>query len=169
MAEFVQSPPLGVEVPRWRSVTSTVLWWTMLLLSLAVVFYATRYFLTTPDDPHFARYLVPVRFHIAGGMGALLTGPWQFHARLRARALNLHRWLGRFYLIEVGVGSVAGFGMAIVSEEGLSTHLGFGVLAVFWFFTGLQAYRRVRQGNIVAHREWMVRNFGLTLAAVTLR
>jgi len=38
-----------------------------------------------------------------------------------------------------------------------------------WFFTGLQAYRMVRCGNILAHRQWMIRNFALTLAAVTLR
>ena len=27
----------------------------------------------------------------------------------------------------------------------------------------------VRRGNIAAHRQWMIRNFALTLAAVTLR
>ena len=59
--------------------------------------------------------------------------------------------------------------MATVSEEGLATHLGFGALAVLWFFTGLQAYRRIRQGDIAAHRAWMTRNFALSLAAVTLR
>jgi Predicted membrane protein (DUF2306) len=59
--------------------------------------------------------------------------------------------------------------MATVSEQGLPTHLGFGLLAVLWFFTGLEAYRMVRGGNIVAHRQWMIRNFALTLAAVTLR
>ena len=59
--------------------------------------------------------------------------------------------------------------MALVSEQGLPTHLGFGAFAVLWFLTGLQAYRMVRRGNIVAHRQWMIRNFALTLAAVTLR
>jgi Predicted membrane protein (DUF2306) len=59
--------------------------------------------------------------------------------------------------------------MALVSMEGLPTHFGFGILAVLWFFTGLQAYRMVRQGNIEAYRQWMIRNFALTLAAVALR
>jgi hypothetical protein len=59
--------------------------------------------------------------------------------------------------------------MALVSEPGLATHLGFGILAVLWFLTGLEAYRTVRRGNIEAHRRWMIRNFALTLAAVTLR
>ena len=139
----------------------------MLLSCIAIAVYATP-LLPAPDN-HFSRYIVPLRLNIAGGIGALLAGAWQFYERLRVRAMNLHRWLGRFYLLEVGLGSIAGFAMAVVSEQGLPTHLGFGMLAVLWFFTGLQAYRMVRRGNIVAHRQWMIRNFALTLAAVTLR
>jgi hypothetical protein len=77
--------------------------------------------------------------------------------------------MGRLYLLEVGLGSIVGFVMACVSSEGMPTHLGFGILAVLWFTTGLEAYRSVRRGDIQAHREWMIRNFALTLAAVTLR
>jgi uncharacterized membrane protein len=141
----------------------------MLVLCAMTAVYASSYFFYTPNDEHFSRYILLLRLHIAGGIGASLAGPWQFSQRLRTRALNVHRWMGRFYLLEVTVGSIAGFGMALVSQEGLPTHLGFGVLAVLWFATGLQAYRRVRSGNIEAHRQWMIRNFALTLAAVTLR
>jgi uncharacterized membrane protein len=102
-------------------------------------------------------------------MGALLAGPWQFSLRLRQRNLSLHRWLGRYYLLSVALGSIAGLAMAVVSEEGLPTHLGFATLGVLWFATGLQAYRKIRAGGIEAHRRWMVRNFALSLAAVTLR
>lgn len=140
-----------------------------MLSSIGVAVYATRYFLIPPNDDHFSRYLLALRLHIAGGMGALLAGPWQFSDKLRTRALNFHRWLGRFYLLEVALGSIAGFVMATVSEQGLPTHLGFGMLAFLWFFTGLEAYRTARRGNTFAHRQWMIRNFALTLAAVTLR
>ena len=169
MSQLVQSAPLTPATPRSESRLVTALWWFMLLNCVGIVVYATRFFLWRPEDVHFSRYILPLRLHIAGGMGALLAGPWQFSEKLRARAINLHRWLGRFYLLEVGLGSIAGFAMATVSEEGLPTHLGFGVLAVLWFFTGLQACRMVRSGNIEAHRHWMIRNFALTLAAVTLR
>lgn len=141
----------------------------MLFSCIAIALYATRYFISRPGDAHFSRYILPLRLHIAGGIGALLAGPWQFSKSLRARSLGLHRWMGRFYLVEVALGSIAGFAMALVSEEGLPTHFGFGLLAALWFFTGLQAYRMVRQGDIAAHRRWMIRNFALTLAAVTLR
>lgn len=169
MAEVTQIPQVRRAAPERSSWLASALWWLMLLLSALVVVYGSTYFLAIPGDKHFARYIFPLRLHIAGGMGALLAGPWQFSQRLRARALNLHRWMGRFYLLEVGLGSIAGFVMATVSEEGLPTHLGFGILAALWFFTGLQAYRLVRRGEIELHRAWMIRNFALSLAAVTLR
>jgi len=169
MAQTTQLPQAAGASPEQGRWISAALWWVMLLLSALIALYSMTYFLITPRDEHFARYIFPLRLHIAGGIGALLAGPWQFSQRLRARALNFHRWLGRFYLLEVLLGSVAGFAMATVSEEGVATHLGFGALAVLWFFTGLQAYRRVRQGEIEAHRAWMTRNFALSLAAVTLR
>ena len=169
MSQLTQSAPLVTAMPPRRSRLATPLWWVMLLFCIGVVVYAARYFLGSSADEHFSRYIVPLRLHIAGGMGALLVGPWQFSEKLRSRALNVHRWLGRFYLLEVGLGSIAGLAMAAVSEQGMPTHLGFGILAILWFFTGLQAYRMVRRGDIAAHRRWMIRNFALTLAAVTLR
>src|SRR5262252_117542 len=103
----IPSPPLTSVAPQRHRVLTTLLWWFMVLSCVGVAVYATQYFLRTPGDRHFARYIFALRLHIAGGMGALLAGPWQFSQRLRARRLNLHRWLGRFYLIEVGVGSIA--------------------------------------------------------------
>jgi uncharacterized membrane protein len=141
----------------------------MLLSCVGVSIYATKYLLWAPSDSHFSQYIVPLRLHIAGGIGALLAGPWQFSERLRKRALNLHRWLGRFYLVEVALASVAGFAMATVSQEGMATHFGFGALAVLWFLSGFEAYRMARKRDIPAHRDWMIRNFALSLAAVTLR
>jgi uncharacterized membrane protein len=167
-----QATQFSISAPALRRRNSrlvTGLWWFMLVSCLGVVVYATRFFLFPPRQGHFATYLTPLRLHIAGGMGALLAGPWQFSLRLRQRSLSLHRWLGRYYLLSVALGSIAGLAMAIVSEEGLPTHLGFGTLAVLWFATGLQAYRKIRAGGIEAHRRWMVRNFALSLAAVTLR
>jgi uncharacterized membrane protein len=160
MAQLTQFPQTFSAPPERGSWIENSLWWVMLLTSAAIVAYGTTYFVATPGNPHFAHYILPLRLHIAGGMGALLAGPWQFSRKLRARALNLHRWMGRFYLLGVALGSVAGFAMAVVSEGGLPTHFGFG---------SLQAYRMVRKGNIEAHRQWMIRNFALTFAAVTLR
>src|SRR5215470_2267166 len=169
MFQAIQPTQLSAAIPPRTSRVVTFLWWLMPLSCAGVAVYSTQYFFLRVDDPHFSRYILPLRLHIAGGMGALLAGPWQFSRKLRARSLNAHRWLGRCYLLEVGLGSLAGLAMAFVSEEGMATHLGFGLLAVLWFFTGLRAYRKIRNGDLEGHRQWMIRNFALTLAAVTLR
>jgi uncharacterized membrane protein len=148
--------------------SALVRWGICTLLCASVVVFASQYYFHRPSG-HFGEHYALLLTHIIGGSVALLTGPWQFSRRLRRRNLSLHRWLGRIYLMAVAVGSVAVFASALYSEGGMVTHFGFGILAVLWFFTGLMAYRSVRAGRIEEHREWMIRNFSLSLAAVTLR
>jgi hypothetical protein len=59
--------------------------------------------------------------------------------------------------------------MAFHAFGGLPARLGFGCLAVLWLYTGYRAYRAIRTRDLASHRRWMVRNFALTFAAVTLR
>ncbi len=111
-----------------------------------------------------------IYIHIFASALALILGPFQFSAGLRARYLELHRWAGRLYLgVGVLVGGIAGLYMAALAFGGPVARLGFGCLALLWLYTGLRAYLAVRAGDIAAHRRWMVRNFALTFAAVTLR
>ncbi|MSP95606.1 MAG: DUF2306 domain-containing protein [Alphaproteobacteria bacterium] len=108
--------------------------------------------------------------HIMAAIVALALGPFQFSTRLRRRNLRLHRWLGRLYLgIGVLVGGMAGLYISQFAFGGLAALLGFASLAMCWLFTGLRACRAARNGAIEQHRKWMVRNFALTFAAVTLR
>jgi uncharacterized membrane protein len=151
-------------------------WSLMLLLAAAVTVVSLRYFILRPEvatgEPFrekFASHLPMFLGHVLGGTVALFLGPWQFWTRLRDRALRLHRWLGRVYLSAILVGGVAGLYMAAIAFGGLPTQLGFSGLAVLWLATGVMAYRRVRQGDYEAHREWMIRNYALTFAAVMLR
>lgn len=108
--------------------------------------------------------------HIFASAVALLLGPFQFLPGLRRRFVRLHRWMGRVYLgIGVLIGGVAGLYMATLAFGGIVAKLGFSLLALLWLFTGLRAFLSIRRGGVVEHRAWMVRNFSLTLAAVTLR
>ena len=151
-------------------------WILMTLLAAFVTLVSLRYFVQRPEvaaaEPlrgTFAAHLPVFLLHVLGGTVALILGPWQFWTRLRDRRLSLHRWLGRVYLVAILVGGAAGLYMAAIAFGGLPTRLGFAGLAVSWLVTGVMAYRRVRQGDYEAHREWMIRNYALTFAAVTLR
>ena len=59
--------------------------------------------------------------------------------------------------------------MAPFNSAGLVGFFGFGTLAVLWLATGWLAYRAIRRRDVASHRAWMMRNFALTYAAVTLR
>jgi len=146
----------------------------MTLLASLIAVYAALVLAGTPVAPPFVvalRRAVPlaVAAHLAGGMVAMAIGPWQLSSRLRARAINMHRWFGRGYLVGVLVGGAGALVLAPRSQEGLVTHVGFGLLAVLWIASTLQAYRHIRARQIELHRRWMIRSFSLTLAAVTLR
>jgi|SRR5215467_13678103 len=159
--------PAAISAPRSSS-SAQVRWVICALLCAGVVGVASQYYFHRPSG-HFGAHYPLLLAHVIGGSAALLSGPWQFSRRLRTRNLSLHRWIGRIYLLAVALGSLGGLGLAFFSEGGAVTHFGFGTLAVLWFFTGCMAYRYVTAGQIAKHREWMIRNFSLSLAAVTLR
>ena len=150
----------------------------LVLLSLGVAGYALVVYgflplgaVVHPDiRAAFEVHRAGIYAHVFASAVALALGPFQFSVRLRTARPALHRWSGRFYLgIGVLVGGLAGLYMAFHALGGLASRLGFGCLALAWLYTGLRAYRAIRARDIVAHRRWMVRNFALAFAAVTLR
>ena len=118
----------------------------------------------------FEAHSAAILAHVFAAAVALALGPAQFSVRLRQRRPALHRWIGRTYLgVGVGVGGSAGLVMAMHASGGPWARLGFAALAVTWLLTGWLAYRAAKRRSFVEHRRWMVRNFALTFAAVTLR
>jgi uncharacterized membrane protein len=118
----------------------------------------------------FEAHSIGIYTHVFASIAALALGPFQFSSRLRQRNPRLHRFSGRVYLaIGVMAGGAAGLYMAQFSFGGFVSRAGFTLLALAWLFTGFMAYSAIRRRDIHSHRRWMVRNFSLTLAAVTLR
>jgi uncharacterized membrane protein len=151
---------------------------SLFLLALGVAAYAVFVYgfmplgsVVHPDmKAVFLTHSAGIYAHIFASAVAISIGPFQFVAAIRRRFLRLHRWMGRVYLgIGVLVGGLAGLYMATFAFGGIVSKLGFSFLAVLWLYTGLRAFLAIRRGDTVEHRRWMVRNFSLTLAAVTLR
>src|SRR5271169_6972858 len=100
-----------------RSGFKTILW---LSLGLTVLFvFITSELLLITDYPMYHAYrlqviadrhvLIP---HTLAGIFALLIGPINFSSRIRERHLQLHRVLGRIYVVSVFVGSFTGIALA---------------------------------------------------------
>jgi len=107
--------------------------------------------------------------HISFGGIALLIGWTQFSKKLRKRYLNTHRLIGKIYVIAVLISSCAGMYIALFASGGIICVMGFGMLALLWFYTIIKAYTNIRRLQIQEHQKWMIINYALTFAAVTLR
>ena len=150
-----------------------IVWSVAAVLCVVLAVFSYRYLFQVGDVP---RVIAGNAFknpwlmvHVAGAATALLVGPLQFSSGLRTRFGSFHRWLGRTYVASCLVGGLAGFVLALGASTGWLSTIGFGSLAILWIVTTSFAWRRVMQGRFVEHREWMIRSFALTFAAVTLR
>jgi len=150
----------------------------MAFLSVGVALYAVVAYgflplgvLVHPDmRESFQAHYLWVYAHIFGSALALAIGPTQFSARFRGWRPQVHRWLGQTYLLAgVVVGGLAGLFLAAHAFGGVPGKLGFAILATLWLYTGIRAFTAIRARDVQSHRRWMIRNYSLTFAAVTLR
>lgn len=150
-------------------------WLLVTSLSLLVALVASRYLQFDPSTYFAEQREIYLRretilgLHIAGGMLALLLGPWQFVERIRVRWPRVHRSMGYGYVVGVGTGAAGGLLLASTAYGGVVSSLGFGALAVLWAWTTLRGVLSARNGIASEHRRWMVMSFSLSFAAVTLR
>lgn len=109
--------------------------------------------------------------HVAGGILALIIGPFQFWSRFRTKYLKLHRNLGRIYLLAILLSSLCSVYLAWTTA--LAVHWTWAIslqaLAFAWIGTSFMAYRAVRNKRIQKHKEWMIRSYVVTFAFVSFR
>lgn len=150
----------------------------LLLLGLSVGTYAAYAYGFLPlgsvvhpeSGENFREHALGISLHVFASIFAIVLGPLQFSSRLRRSRAIVHRWIGRLYLfIGVLIGGLSGLYMATLAYGGTVARLGFTLLALTWLYSGYRAYAAIRQRRIEEHRRWMVRNYALTFAAVTLR
>ncbi|MGQ3378521.1 DUF2306 domain-containing protein [Priestia endophytica] len=107
--------------------------------------------------------------HITTSLVSLIIGPFTLSKTFREKNLKRHQRLGKVYMVGILFGGLSGFYLACYATGGLIAKLGFGFLSLLWLQSAYKALRMIRQRNISAHQHWMIRNYSLTFAAVTLR
>ena len=154
--------------------------WLIMLGFAVVLFLMTARYFSFADNINFLLAKKPLvhhpiwrpvfYIHIAGGMLALLIGPFQFLKISRTKLKKYHRLIGKIYIGAIlFIGAPGGFYMAFYANGGPLAALGFVVMAMLWFQMTLNAYKTVRAKEFVQHSRWMVRSYAMTFAAVTLR
>lgn len=160
------APTTETWTPTWRS--RSAFWW-FLLTALAVAAFAplrcapnSLTGLSGGDQPVAGNYagrpaVVQLAFYLHIGFGglALLLSPFQFATRLRTRAPQVHRAVGRIALASIAVAGAGGLVLAPLSLAGPVGTAGFGLLAVLWLAFAATAFRAIRRRDVAAHRRWM--------------
>ena len=159
--------------------TKKVLWILIVVLAITIGLYPSIYFfidrkfglLNSKSDELLANIFWNMSFytHIIFGGIALLIGWTQFSARIRSNNLNIHKQIGKIYLIAVILSSIAGIYIGFFATGGLISSLGFISLGIIWFYTTLKAYLYIKHKQIVQHQRMMIYSYAACFAAVTLR
>ncbi|MEQ8576794.1 MAG: DUF2306 domain-containing protein [Fulvivirga sp.] len=107
--------------------------------------------------------------HIVIGGFALLIGWLQFSKKLRRTNMNLHRLVGKGYVIAVLVSGLAGLYLAIFATGGMISKVGFFSSGIVWLTTTILGYTAIRKFNIEKHKKFMIYSYAVCFSAVTLR
>jgi uncharacterized membrane protein len=153
-----------------RSRFRTVLWIGLGFTTLFV--FITSEVLLVADYPMYHAYrlqvisdrrlLIP---HALAAIFALLIGPINFSSRIRQHHLQLHRVLGRIYVISVFIGAATGVALA-TGRPGLA---GTSLQAAAWIICTTAALITARNRQIAQHRQWMARSYAVTFTFVSSR
>ncbi|WP_433945047.1 DUF2306 domain-containing protein [Paenibacillus sp. SN-8-1] len=115
-------------------------------------------------------YYFVLYLHIATGIIAISIGWIQFIESIRKKYSSLHRTLGKIYSGCVIFSGGAGLFIAFNATGGWISTVGFLLLSLSWLYTVIKGLRAiVVEQDLHNHKNWMLRNYALTLAAVTLR
>ena len=116
-----------------------------------------------------AGWYIMLYIHASSSLITLALGPFLLSRKIRNKNQTLHKKLGIIYYIGILLGGLSGLYLAFNATGGLLSTLGFGFLSLFWLGTAAVALYQIKQRQIEQHRKWMIRNYSLTFAAVTLR
>lgn len=115
-------------------------------------------------------YLPAYYSHVLVAGIILLIGFFQLYLPLSMRWRAVHRTLGKIYVFGILIFSApGGLVMSLFINRGPWVLLSFIIQCTLWFFFTYMAFDRIRHRDVPAHRQWMLRSFALTLAAITLR
>lgn len=109
-----------------------------------------------------------VSLHMTGGTLILILGPIQFWTWFRNRFIKMHRQLGKIYLVGAGLAGLSALGISLISSC-LPCRISLFLLSVFMILSSAFAWITVKQHNIKAHRQFMIRSYVCALAFVTVR
>lgn len=128
------------------------------------------FLLTKTESVRHSIYLLAFYIHILTGSIVLITGIFQLSKWIRTRYTAWHRASGKVYIFVILIFTApSGLVMSLYANGGLVAGIGFALLALLWWFFTWKGFQNAIHKHWDIHREFMMRSYALTFAAVTLR
>ncbi|MCM3569235.1 DUF2306 domain-containing protein [Neobacillus mesonae] len=149
-------------------------WWILVIVSIGVMVpFMYPYLTFDPDKSRVNITSTAIQYpvlvaHIIFAFIAIVTGFFQFIDSIRHRHPKIHRNIGRMYVISIFISGIFAFVLFFYTES-FTKAMAFLVLTVLWLFTTWKAYQAAVKRRFHEHRKWIIRSFGITLAAVNAR
>lgn len=143
-------------------------WAVLILLSAGFYFENAVVYLFGYRNPRFADNQFWFIAHIVGATCSLFLGPIQFWKSIRTKYLKFHRLSGKIYIIGTLIAAISALRLALVFDC-VGCRFSLIPLSTLLFITTTLAWYAIKQRNIVAHRQFMVRSYTCALAFVFVR
>ncbi len=115
-------------------------------------------------------YQIAFFTHVYSSIFVLIVGSIQFSKYIRTRFTFIHKAFGKLYItLLLLLASPSGLVMGYYGNGGFYSQLSFCLLAVLWFYFTLMAFIKIKSKNIIAHKNYMILSYALTLSAISLR
>ena len=155
------------------------LWIVLVVLALLVGYIPISYLLYGINEGYLAlksqavvnskMWQVVLYTHIITGGIAILIGWVQFSKFLQKKWMDLHRTIGKTYIISALICSISGIYVSFFAIGGLIAALGFITVACLYFYTTLEGFLSIKKGQIIQHQNFMTYSYAFCLSAVSLR
>lgn len=128
------------------------------------------FLLTKTESIRYSVYLPAFYIHILTGSIVLVSGVFQLSKWIRTHYAAWHRASGKVYIGVILIFTApSGLVMSFYANGGLASGIGFGLLAVLWWIFTWKGFQNAQHKRWNVHRQFMLRSYALTFAAVTLR
>lgn len=108
--------------------------------------------------------------HLLFGVTATASGIPLFFKRLVHYRSNLHKQIGKLYIISIlYFTGPTGLYLSFFAEGGHWASIGFILMSLAWMLPTYMAYYKIKQKDIKGHYRWIIRSYCMTLSGVTLR
>ncbi|MGB8817735.1 MAG: DUF2306 domain-containing protein [Rhizobiaceae bacterium] len=125
----------------------------------------------TPENARFFDAPTPVILHITAVLLFSLLGALQFAPHLRNACPRWHRWSGRIIVPSGLVAALTGLWMAhfyiLPPTDGTALYITRLIVGVWMVFALCRGYVAIRQRDIGAHRDFMLRGYAIGMGAGT--